>query len=73
MVAARALACRGRRAGRPDGGLPCAKADGGVRSARATRILTLAVVVMLATALAACWFPARRAMGVDPIAALREE
>jgi ABC-type lipoprotein release transport system permease subunit len=29
--------------------------------------------VLLAAALSACWFPARRAMDVDPVRAVREE
>jgi putative ABC transport system permease protein len=36
-------------------------------------VLSGAVVVLFAAALTACWLPARRAMGTDPAAALREE
>jgi putative ABC transport system permease protein len=36
-------------------------------------VLGGAAAVMFAAALAACWFPARRAMRLDPIASLRDD
>jgi putative ABC transport system permease protein len=36
-------------------------------------VLTGIAAVLGAAALAACWLPARRAAGVDPIVALRDE
>jgi ABC-type antimicrobial peptide transport system permease subunit len=33
----------------------------------------LAIVMLIAVAIAACWFPSRAATGTDPIASLRYE
>ncbi len=38
-----------------------------------SRVLSAAIAVMFVAALAGCWFPARRAMLTDPIAALRQD
>lgn len=44
----------------------------GVES-RHTASLFVAIAVVLVTAGFACWFPARRATLIDPVAALRQE
>jgi putative ABC transport system permease protein len=42
-------------------------------SARDPLTLTAVIILLASVALAACWVPARRAMRVDPMVALRHE
>jgi ABC-type lipoprotein release transport system permease subunit len=42
-------------------------------SARDPQVFAVTTLILLAIALIACWLPARRAAGIDPITALRME